>query len=54
MLDLGWRHRLEARMAVFAYLAWYNTRRRHSALGLLSPVEFERREARADTVNLIA
>lgn len=34
----------EARMAVFGFIeGWYNPRRRHSALGYLSPVEYERR-----------
>jgi putative transposase len=34
----------EARRAVFEFLeGWYNPHRRHSALGYLSPVEFERR-----------
>ena len=38
----------EARMAIFEYLeGWYNTARRHSALGYLSPNEFERRAAAA-------
>jgi len=34
----------EARMAVFDHIeAWYNPHRRHSALGLISPVNFETR-----------
>jgi len=34
----------EARMAVVDYIeAWYNPHRRHSALGLISPVNFETR-----------
>jgi putative transposase len=40
---------VEARMAVFEWIeAWYNPRRRHSAIGYLSPVEFERRHAKAE------
>ena len=36
----------EARMAIFEYLeGWYNTRRRHSDLGYLSPNDFERAAA---------
>ena len=36
----------DARMAVFAFLeGWYNTGRRYSALGYLSPNDFERRAA---------
>ena len=38
------RSRAEARMAVFSFIeGWSNPRRRHSALGYLSPVEYERR-----------
>jgi len=39
-----WHSRAEARRDVFAYLeTFYNPRRRHSALGYLSPLEYERR-----------
>ena len=37
------RSQVEARMAVFDYLeGFYNPRRRHSALGYTSPIEYER------------
>jgi len=37
------RTRAEAERAVFEYIeGWYNPHRRHSALGYLSPIEFER------------
>jgi putative transposase len=40
----SWRTRADARLAVFDYIeAFYNRVRRHSGLGQLSPVEFERR-----------
>ena len=39
-----WVNRGEARRAVFDYIeGFYNPRRRHSALGYLSPAEYERR-----------
>jgi putative transposase len=39
-----WMNRGEARRAVFDYVeGFYNPRRRHSALGYLSPAEYERR-----------
>lgn len=40
-----WRTHHEARLAVFDYIeAFYNPHRRHSALGYLSPAEWERRQ----------
>ncbi|HEY3216550.1 MAG TPA: IS3 family transposase [Candidatus Eisenbacteria bacterium] len=46
------RHRFrtqaEARMAIFEFIeAWYNPHRRHSALGYLSPVDYEQNRAAA-------
>lgn len=42
------RTQAEARMAVFQFIeGWYNPRRRHSALGYLSPAEYERRAVRS-------
>ena len=36
----------EARMAMFEFIeGWYNPRRRHSRLGRISPIEFERRHS---------
>ena len=40
------KNQQEARMAVFEFLeSWYNLHRRHSALGYLSPSEFEKSKA---------
>ena len=37
------RSQAEARMAVFEFIeGWYNPRRRHSSIGYLSPIDYER------------
>ena len=37
------RSQAEARLAVFEFIeGWYNSRRRHSAIGYLSPLDYER------------
>jgi len=47
----SWETKTEARLALFTYIeGWYNPRRRHSALGQISPVEFERRRAQHRTI----
>ena len=52
--ELVHRHRVPdratARRAIFAWIATYNTRRRHSSLGYISPIEWEQnyRQPQAD------
>jgi len=42
----SFKTKTEARLAVFTWIeAWYNPRRRHSAHGRISPVNFERMHA---------
>ena len=46
----AFRTQAEARMAIFEFVeGWYDPRRRHSALGYLSPNEFERAAAKDAT-----
>ena len=41
------RNQAEARMAMFDFIeAWYNPRRRHSALGQMSPINYEKEHTR--------
>ena len=44
----SFRNQAEARMAVFDFIeAWYNPHRRHSALGQMSPLNYEKEHASA-------
>jgi putative transposase len=51
----SWPTKTEARTAIFNYIeAFYNRRRRHSSLGMLSPVEYENRTLRTPGASLAA
>ncbi len=42
--DVAWSTRAEAQAAIVDYIEnWYNSKRRHSAIGYLSPIAFENR-----------
>jgi len=41
--ERGWDSPVAARRAVFAWITRYNTRRRHSTCGQLSPIAYETR-----------
>jgi putative transposase len=44
---MKWLTREQARAAIYEYIeTWYNTRRLHSTLGYVSPIEFEEQELR--------
>ena len=44
----SWRTRTELANAIFEWIeAWYNPRRRHTSIGDLSPIDFERLQTAA-------
>jgi putative transposase len=48
----SWPTKTDARLALFTWIeGWYNPRRRHSALGQVSPANFEKAHAQADHTN---
>ncbi|MFF2128399.1 integrase core domain-containing protein [Streptomyces olivochromogenes] len=44
----------QARLEIFQWLTYYNSRRRHSALDYLSPAEFKQRHQRERKLTLAA
>jgi len=49
----SWPTKTEARLALFTYIeAWYNPRRRHSALGYLSPANYESKHRNASDLSV--
>jgi transposase InsO family protein len=49
----GWDSESQARQQLFRWIAFYNHRRRHSAIGYLSPTDYETR-TRSTTVKDLA
>jgi putative transposase len=51
----SWPTKAQARVAIFEYIeGFYNRRRRHSRLGMLSPVDYENRTLMTGRTSLAA
>ncbi|MEU2874762.1 integrase core domain-containing protein [Streptomyces olivoreticuli] len=49
-----WTSKPQTRLELFRWLSYCNRRRRHSALGYLTPTEFEQQLTTASTQSLVA
>ncbi|MDH6711416.1 transposase InsO family protein [Kitasatospora sp. MAA19] len=49
-----WTSRSQVRLEVFRWISFYNVRRRHSTLGYLSPIQFEKQTAASRRITLAA